>query len=105
MFIDHVSAAADEESAHKYSNFFNILGDILPCEKCRSHCKEYIKNNPPPTDNPGDLRRWVQEFHRKVNDRRDREPGSRSFVHRYAFSFVAACVVVIIVASIMRNRK
>lgn len=53
-----------------YSDFFNLLGKILPCQSCNNH---YIKlNNELPVqfnlNSRENLVRWLFEIHNKINE-------------------------------------
>ena len=54
-----------------YKNFFESIGDILPCRYCRDSYKVFIKEIP--IDNYLDTRaklcEWLYNLHNKVNDK------------------------------------
>ena len=49
--------------------FFESLKTILPCEICRGHYKDFLKNKPlsPYLDSNKALMKWVLECHNNVN--------------------------------------
>lgn len=53
-----------------YRNFFNILGDILPCKSCQIHYKNHM-NRYPLTDeilsSRNSLLLWILQIHNVVN--------------------------------------
>lgn len=56
------------EYAHKLNRFYTLLGDMLPCHKCRINYKEHIKLLPIPTISKGNrFVRWVYHLHHSVN--------------------------------------
>ena len=59
-----------EEEKQKYKNFFMMIGEYLPCEKCRVHYKEHKKSFPL-TDEILDTRtgliKWLFDLHNIVN--------------------------------------
>jgi hypothetical protein len=54
---------------HNYSNFFNSLDNIIPCEACKYHYKLYLKQNAPNLNSRNDLVLWIIDFHNHVNKR------------------------------------
>ena len=49
-----------------FKNFFNNLGDILPCTKCRINYKNHILNNPlndKILNNKDNLINWIVKIH------------------------------------------
>lgn len=51
-----------------YSNFFNLLSEILPCERCKEHYKKNIKENPINLNSKEELTKWLFDIHNKVNE-------------------------------------
>lgn len=51
-----------------YENFFYLLGDVLPCEKCSTHYKENIKELPINLESKETLTKWLFDIHNKVNE-------------------------------------
>lgn len=60
-----------DEQKIKYKNFFESVGDILPCKYCRESYKEFITNKTPLTDNVmqnrDTLTKWFYNIHENVN--------------------------------------
>lgn len=50
-------------------DFFKNIRGVLPCDICRTHYTEFIKNNPIENylDNKDSLIRWVLKCHNNVN--------------------------------------
>jgi hypothetical protein len=63
QFLQNCAEAADEDCADKYVQFINLLQDVLPCEKCREHCAQYINDNPV---DPNNLKDWLLNFQQHV---------------------------------------
>lgn len=61
-------------SEHKtnYKNFFESLGDVLPCPTCKKHYKENIIKHPIRLDSKDDLTKWLVDIHNKVNEQNDK---------------------------------
>lgn len=61
--------SASREIRQKYFTLFNVLKDVLPCQNCRQHYAEYIKNKPLPfyLENQGTLFYWLLGLHNKSN--------------------------------------
>jgi hypothetical protein len=60
----------NEEDKQKFKNFFMMIGDYLPCEKCRVHYKSNKKTMPLTDEilNTRDgLIKWLFDFHNMVN--------------------------------------
>jgi len=53
----------------EYKAFFQSLGAVLPCEKCRAHYVEYTNNHPIDLTGRGALARWLVGVHNAVNRR------------------------------------
>ena len=47
--------------------FYNNLGNQLPCPKCRRHYNAQIKKNPPRVSSREELSRWLVDIHNNVN--------------------------------------
>ena len=50
-------------------NFFTALSVMIPCQKCREHCKDHILTHPPKVQNRESLSQWLFDFHNSVNKR------------------------------------
>ena len=62
-----------ENDKFKYKNFFTIIGDYLPCEKCRVNYKEETLTNKHPLTNDAlssrdNLVYWLYSLHNIVNN-------------------------------------
>ena len=62
------------ETKNKFKRYFNdILPEILPCEGCRKHLRDTLKNELPITDkdlqNKDNLFKWTVDLHNIVNKR------------------------------------
>jgi hypothetical protein len=70
-FIHNIALGYDDKYNYQqksnYINFFNILGDVIPCEKCSKHYKDYIIKNPPNINNKDSLFKWTVDIHNNVN--------------------------------------
>ena len=53
----------------KYKNFFESIGDILPCEKCSINYKEHIRNHPINNhlNTKSQLIKWLIDIHNMTN--------------------------------------
>lgn len=51
--------------------FFTSFSELLPCEDCRLHYREYLKQNPvvPHLGSNANLTRWVIDLNNSVNKR------------------------------------
>tara|TARA_B000000477_G_C6084250_1_gene224633 strand:+ start:214 stop:633 length:420 start_codon:yes stop_codon:yes gene_type:complete len=70
-FIHNIALGYDETFSYQkkqnYINFFNVISDVIPCEKCSKHYKEYILKNPPNIKNKDSLFKWTVDIHNNVN--------------------------------------
>lgn len=54
--------------AVKLHRFYTLLGDMLPCQKCRTNYKEHLKLLPiPTTASRNRFVRWAYQLHHRVN--------------------------------------
>lgn len=56
-----------------YSTFFNLLTEILPCDRCKAHYKKNIKEYPIKLDSKEELTKWLFDIHNKVNESNGKE--------------------------------
>ena len=72
-FIHNIALGYDETFSYQkkqnYINFFDVISDVIPCEKCSKHYKEYISKNRPNIKNKDSLFKWTVDIHNKVNER------------------------------------
>lgn len=56
-------------NAHKqqYKAFFETLGNVLPCLKCRNNFKRHMTHAPPNLESKDDLFAWTVRLHNIVN--------------------------------------
>ena len=59
-----------ENDKRIYYDFYNSLKDIIPCEKCKTHYREFLHIHPllPFLDKKADLVKWVIDIHNFVNE-------------------------------------
>lgn len=55
-------------SALLKDNIVDTVIKYLPCQECTNHCKNWIKNNPPPKDD-NDMFLWTIKMHNHVNEK------------------------------------
>ena len=55
------------DQQNKYRNFFQLLGDTLPCPVCRAHFKQSLELAPVPVTSPRVLSEWLFRIHNDVN--------------------------------------
>lgn len=67
-FLKHCAQACDDESFPRYLEFLHLLPEVLPCEKCRKHARDYLSAHPP---KPGEsLTAWIEGFEASVRQRK-----------------------------------
>jgi hypothetical protein len=57
------------ETKQKYKQFFESIGDILPCNVCSENYKRHIKENPidPNLNDKNDIIQWLINIHNMTN--------------------------------------
>lgn len=53
----------------QYRIFFEVIGYVLPCNDCRKHYKEMVKDNPPVLVDRNSIFKWTVDIHNIVNKR------------------------------------
>ena len=74
LFLDSICLSyplnPTDEIRENYKSFFNLLPEMLPCDKCRNHLKHYITKYPL-NDNilksKDNLILWILNAHNNVN--------------------------------------
>jgi hypothetical protein len=69
-FLQSIAVACDDTSAEAYRAFLELLPEVLPCERCRAHSREYIAKNPVDTRN---LAAWLRRFEERVSERKQQD--------------------------------
>lgn len=52
-----------------FVQWFQSLGTVLPCGKCRQHYADYVRKTPPNVQTRESLSRWTVDLHNWVNAR------------------------------------
>ncbi len=58
------------EDIRKYFAFYNSIGDVLPCPRCREHLRKHMKKHPIEyalSAGRVGLVKWVIDIHNEVN--------------------------------------
>jgi hypothetical protein len=63
----------DEQYKTAAQQLMSSLAYLLPCQKCRSHYSEYLKQNPPRIASRSDFMTYISELHNSVNERLGKE--------------------------------
>jgi len=53
------------------TQFFQLIGKVLPCPLCREHYTSYLKTHTIAADNRESLVRWVFDLHNHVNTNKE----------------------------------
>ena len=64
QFLEHCAAGLDAASAPSYRRLVELLPDVLPCAKCREHCRSYLASHPVDLERPVP---WLQDFKASVS--------------------------------------
>lgn len=71
-----------------YNNFFNLLGEILPCDKCKRHYKENIKEMPIKLESREEITEWLFNIHNKVNESNGKSLYKYDdFINKYSYMY------------------
>lgn len=62
----HAPTDTDKKNAYE---FFRLLGEMHPCNMCRSHYKVMFDKTPPDLNNRFSLFKWFFDRHNEVNVR------------------------------------
>ena len=68
----------EQDKKKKYLQFFELVGDVLPCLYCRNSYREFIKQpdtilNESVMENRKSLSLWLYKLHNKVNKKLEKE--------------------------------
>lgn len=67
-----------------YKNFFENLGNVIPCEVCKAHYKKNIKKFPIQLETRESLVKWLHNIHNLVNIKNGKEEFSyEDFIEKY----------------------
>ena len=61
------------EDIKQHKIFFETLGNILPCPKCREHYNQSIIDEPVKLDSKESLTKWLFDLHNKVNEKNNKK--------------------------------
>jgi hypothetical protein len=61
------------ENKKEYKEFFESLGNVLPCSICRNHYKEYIIDHPVNVTSRKQLVLWTLCIHNHINELNGKE--------------------------------
>ena len=50
-----------------YKDFFYLLSEVIPCDRCKKHYKENITELPIRLESREELTEWLFDIHNKVN--------------------------------------
>ena len=64
------------EKKRKMIDFFELIGDVLPCQKCRIHWKNQLLEHPVDADSRETLSKWLLARHNNVNTSNGKKPWS-----------------------------
>jgi hypothetical protein len=51
----------------QHLDFYNSLGNTIPCEKCKNHYASHLQTQPPRLENRDSIIRWTVDLHNRVN--------------------------------------
>ena len=51
----------------QHLDFYNSLGNTIPCEKCRNHYSAHLQTQPPRLENRDSIIQWTVDLHNRVN--------------------------------------
>jgi len=78
----------DSSTQETYRRFFSIIGDVLPCKKCRNHYKEHSVVLPIRLGSRRELVEWMIDIHNRANDATGKRRHSyREVIQTYTCAF------------------
>ena len=101
-FLRSCAHASDAQTRSSYNQFFRLLPEVLPCEACRRHTREYVVEHPP--EAAADLEVWLCDFEAAVKRRVRRKLPEHLGVEWVAIP-VLLVVAVAIVFAVARSPK
>lgn len=76
------------QDKENYGNFFNLLGEVLPCERCKRHYKKNIKELPINLNSQQELIEWLFNIHNKVNESNEKSLYKYDdFINKYSYMY------------------
>ena len=101
QFLEDCADSVDEGSYGSYKRLIDLLPELLPCTRCRDHCKEYLHLHPlPPVEG---LRDWLAKFRQSIKRRTDLEEGKLPGGVRSTVSVLVAVVLVCLSLAVLRR--
>ena len=71
--MHHIAHYNCNNNIKEQIEFFNRILYIIPCEKCKEHYYEFLKNNPIDDKNKYSIKKWLFLAHNNVNKIQNRE--------------------------------
>ena len=98
-FLKSSAEACDAESARAYLDFFRLLPQVLPCERCREHCSAYLRAHPVDVE---DLPGWVARFEASVAEtKRAEQPGRGAPAGRWLGAALCAVAFAVLLLALL----
>jgi hypothetical protein len=73
-----------EEDKKIYFNFFNNIGNVLPCHSCKINYSKHISDLPPDVSSRTNLLAWFHQLHNKTLQQMNRKTISyEGFLKKY----------------------
>tara|TARA_B100000965_G_scaffold22800_1_gene17186 strand:- start:3560 stop:3937 length:378 start_codon:yes stop_codon:yes gene_type:complete len=79
IFLHYITFGFRECDKEGYAQFFNYLGNVIPCRFCRESYKILLEQMPPDVSSRDALIKWLWDIHNKVNDKTFRSYNDASF--------------------------
>ena len=98
------SSKPEEENNVKM--FLHSLGEILPCEQCKQHYKEYLIKNPINLKDSTSLQQWINTLHNTIRKNNSQESVNIEEVKKKAYELNKETIVppsVVSVSSVPKN--
>lgn len=92
------------EEENNVKTFLHSLGEILPCEQCKQHYKEYLIKNPINLKDSTSLEKWINDLHNTIRKNNSQESVNIDDVKKKAYELNKETIVPIVsVSSVPKN--
>ena len=86
--------APDQSTQELYRRFFSVVGEVLPCKKCRNHYKTHVTTIPIRLQSRKDLVEWMVDIHNLANRATDKPVWTyRQAVEHFTCTFCKALTI------------
>ena len=100
QFLSDCALSVDEESYPNYKVLIKLLPELLPCEKCRGHCREYLDTHPLPQFKG--IHAWLSDFRKHVKTENNYLQGKVQESTRLILQMAGAVILLLLAVLVLR---